>query len=120
MVLRQRLYAPFTIHQGREWEGNRLVLYFAVQPLGLKQGRRFLWMLRRGQFAETAAVAQLALDQIREQDKLIVERQRPELLPLDLGEEMHLAGVDAAAVAYRRLLARLGVETDSAAALPAR
>lgn len=110
LALRQRLYAPFTIHQSRTWEGNTLKLFFTVQPLGLKQGRRFLWCVRTGQFSDSIQEVQEVLDQIREQDKRIVERQRPELLPVDLSAEMHLAGSDAAAVAYRRLLARLGIE----------
>jgi len=47
---------------------------------------------------------------IFEQDKRIVESQRPEELPLDLGEELHLRGPDTAAVEYRRRLRQLGVE----------
>jgi vanillate O-demethylase monooxygenase subunit len=114
--LRQRLYAPFTIHQSRYWEDNTLILFFTVQPMGLQRSRRYLWAVRRGRFAEPIAAIQEVLDTIREQDRAIVERQRPELLPVDLSAEMHLAGVDAAAVAYRRLLARLGIEAGSPAA----
>jgi phenylpropionate dioxygenase-like ring-hydroxylating dioxygenase large terminal subunit len=47
---------------------------------------------------------------IIEQDRPIVEGQRPELLPLDLSAELHLRGTDAPAVEYRRALARLGIE----------
>jgi vanillate O-demethylase monooxygenase subunit len=47
---------------------------------------------------------------VREQDQQIVQRQRPELLPLDLTEELHLRGTDAGALEYRRLLRRVGVE----------
>lgn len=47
---------------------------------------------------------------IFEQDKRIVESQRPEELPLDLSEELHLRGPDTAAVEYRRRLRHLGVE----------
>ena len=39
-----------------------------------------------------------------------MQRQRPELLPLDLTEELHLRGTDAGALEYRRLLRRVGVE----------
>ncbi len=44
-----------------------------------------------------------------EQDRVIVEAQRPEALPLDLGEELHLRGPDAAAIEYRRRRRGLGV-----------
>ncbi len=47
--------------------------------------------------------------EVTEQDRRIVEAQRPEELPLDLSEELHLRGTDAAAVEYRRALKRLGV-----------
>ena len=41
------------------------------------------------------------------QDKAIVESQRPEEIPLDLREELHLKVPDAAAMSYRRLLSSL-------------
>jgi len=47
---------------------------------------------------------------IFEQDKRIVESQRPEELPLDLADELHLRGPDTPAVEYRRRLRQLGVE----------
>jgi phenylpropionate dioxygenase-like ring-hydroxylating dioxygenase large terminal subunit len=47
---------------------------------------------------------------IFEQDKRIVESQRPDELPLDLSEELHLRGPDTVAVEYRRRLRQLGVE----------
>ena len=42
------------------------------------------------------------------QDAVAVESQRPELLPLDLLEELHLT-FDRLAIAYRRWLKELGV-----------
>jgi phenylpropionate dioxygenase-like ring-hydroxylating dioxygenase large terminal subunit len=47
---------------------------------------------------------------IFEQDKRIVESQRPEELPLDLAEELHLRGPDTPALEYRRRLKQMGVE----------
>jgi vanillate O-demethylase monooxygenase subunit len=47
---------------------------------------------------------------VMEQDREIVENQRPEELPLDLGAELHLKGSDAGTLAYRRLLGAMGVE----------
>jgi phenylpropionate dioxygenase-like ring-hydroxylating dioxygenase large terminal subunit len=106
----QRLYFPFTIHQNRYFDGNHVKLFFACQPITATRARRYLWLVRQGTFDSPIEAVQPVLDTIREQDRAIVERQRPELLPLDLSEEMHLQGTDAAAVAYRRLLARVGVE----------
>jgi len=44
-----------------------------------------------------------------DQDRVIVERQRPEELPLDLSEELHLKGPDAGTLQYRRMLAQIGL-----------
>ena len=46
---------------------------------------------------------------IFEQDRVIVEAQRPEELPLDLAEEFHLRGPDTAGLEYRRALEKMGI-----------
>jgi len=43
------------------------------------------------------------------QDRRIVESQRPEELPLDLSEELHVRGADSPALEYRKQLRNLGV-----------
>ena len=52
-------------------------------------------------------------DRIVAQDKPIVESQRPELLPLDLAEELHLRS-DRTAIAYRKWLRELGLRFGTA------
>lgn len=56
-----------------------------------------------------------AFERIMAQDRAIVESQRPEEIPLDLKDELHLKVPDATGIAYRRLLARI---SDSAAFMP--
>jgi phenylpropionate dioxygenase-like ring-hydroxylating dioxygenase large terminal subunit len=46
-------------------------------------------------------------NRVAAQDKVIVESQRPELLPLDLREELHLRS-DRMAIAYRKWLREIG------------
>jgi phenylpropionate dioxygenase-like ring-hydroxylating dioxygenase large terminal subunit len=46
-------------------------------------------------------------DRVTEQDRIIVESQRPELLPLDLQAELHLRS-DRMAIAYRKWLQAIG------------
>jgi phenylpropionate dioxygenase-like ring-hydroxylating dioxygenase large terminal subunit len=46
-------------------------------------------------------------DHVTEQDRVVVESQRPELLPLDLQAELHLRS-DRMAIAYRRWLRETG------------
>lgn len=47
-------------------------------------------------------------DVIFDQDKRIVESQRPEQVPFDLADELHLK-FDAVAVAYRRAMRQEGL-----------
>ena len=46
-------------------------------------------------------------DRVTEQDRVVVESQRPELLPLDLQAELHLRS-DRMAIAYRKWLRSIG------------
>jgi phenylpropionate dioxygenase-like ring-hydroxylating dioxygenase large terminal subunit len=46
-------------------------------------------------------------DRVTEQDRIIVESQRPEMLPLDLQAELHLRA-DRMAIAYRKWLQAIG------------
>jgi phenylpropionate dioxygenase-like ring-hydroxylating dioxygenase large terminal subunit len=46
-------------------------------------------------------------DKVSEQDRIVVESQRPELLPLDLQAELHLRS-DRMAIAYRKWLRAIG------------
>ena len=50
---------------------------------------------------------------IFEEDRAIVESQRPELLPLDLQAELHLRS-DRVAIAYRSWLRQLGLRFGTA------
>ena len=44
---------------------------------------------------------------ILDQDRPITESQRPEELPVDLSEELHIAGPDQASIDFRRHLGRV-------------
>jgi phenylpropionate dioxygenase-like ring-hydroxylating dioxygenase large terminal subunit len=52
-------------------------------------------------------------DRVTEQDRVIVESQRPELLPLDLQSELHLRS-DRMAIAYRKWLRSIGLRYGTA------
>ena len=49
-------------------------------------------------------------DLLAEQDRVFVENQRPDELPLDLTEELHIKGPDAPALQYRKMMGELDVE----------
>lgn len=44
------------------------------------------------------------LDLLLPQDQEVIESQRPQMVPVDLTEELHIKVADAGAIAYRRLL----------------
>jgi phenylpropionate dioxygenase-like ring-hydroxylating dioxygenase large terminal subunit len=52
-------------------------------------------------------------DEVNAQDKVVVESQRPELLPLDLQSELHLRS-DRMAIAYRKWLREIGFSYGTA------
>ncbi len=52
-------------------------------------------------------------DRVTEQDRIVVESQRPELLPLDLQAELHLRS-DRMAIAYRKWLKKIGLRYGAA------
>jgi hypothetical protein len=46
-----------------------------------------------------------------EQDQVVVESQRPERIPIDLKEELHLKVPDASGIAFRRMLGTIAEVT---------
>jgi vanillate O-demethylase monooxygenase subunit len=109
-----RVHRPFTIHQRkvRSGEGDVEVSYSPVCPLAAGESTGFLIVGRNFPLDPVEEARRYKLDVlIQTQDQRIVEAQRPEELPIDLAAELHIKGPDAVAVAYRRLLAELGVDT---------
>ncbi|WP_205208303.1 hypothetical protein [Chromobacterium haemolyticum] len=51
-------------------------------------------------------------DMVFEQDRLIVESQRPARLPLDIQQEMHVRS-DRLGIEYRRWIKELGLRADA-------
>ena len=81
--------------------------YIAVCPISAQETRIF-WVTT---FPNTLTYTEAELDAgfipFFEEDQVIVERQRPEWLPLDLGAELQMS-FDKIAVAYRTALSDLG------------
>jgi len=106
-----RLTMPFTIYLDRKFPGdNHYILVMTASPMGPKETRSF-WHVARN----------YALDQpdedfvrfevvILQQDRPVVESQRPEELPVDLSAELHIRGVDRVSLEYRKWLIELASE----------
>ena len=130
-----RLTRPYCLCQWKEEPGGRTEAYFYVcTPHSAKESTRYLIVARnydleapeilhgpiiikdKEAMASSKALDPLtikrikAMDTIADQDQAIVENQRPEELPLDLAEELHLKGPDAIAIEYRRMMKELGVD----------
>jgi phenylpropionate dioxygenase-like ring-hydroxylating dioxygenase large terminal subunit len=111
-----RLHRPFTIHQRkvRSGEDDVEASYSPVCPVSAGESAGFLIIARNFRLDPVEEARRYQLDVlIQTQDQRIVEAQRPEELPIDLSAELHIKGPDAVAVAYRRLLAELGVDSDA-------
>jgi phenylpropionate dioxygenase-like ring-hydroxylating dioxygenase large terminal subunit len=109
---RYTLILPFTIVlQRRSVAGpEQQTLFWICSPVSLKD-TRFYYFAGRNFSTDRPPEDEMARAQvIYDQDRAIVEAQRPEELPIDLREELHLRGPDTAALEYRKLLGRIGVE----------
>jgi phenylpropionate dioxygenase-like ring-hydroxylating dioxygenase large terminal subunit len=84
-------------------------MLLAVTPHDAVDSTAWMWMAMNYEPEESMVEFQ---DRIFDQDRPILESQRPELLPLDLQAELHLRS-DRTAIAYRRWLRELGVRTGA-------
>ena len=89
-------------------DGRHFQLFMASAPLGRKETRTFSWCSR--DYDLDASLDQGFVDfqtVILDQDRLVAESQRPEEVPVDLSEELHIKGVDRVSIEYRRWLLEL-------------
>lgn len=106
-----RLFRPFAIYlEKEESDGRNEVLVFVCTPHSAGECTRYFVAARNYEPKLSDGGKQEEIyDLLTEQDRVIVENQRPEELPLDLAEEMHLKGPDGVSLAYRQFIRELGV-----------
>ncbi|MDH4116591.1 MAG: aromatic ring-hydroxylating dioxygenase subunit alpha [Acidimicrobiia bacterium] len=100
------LTGPFTIHLRKTIpSGDQTLISLVAAPTSEKTTDMFLWIGRNYQLdpSEDGEFIDFT-HEIMEQDRLIVESQRPEQIPTNLRDELHLRIPDASGIAYRRLL----------------
>jgi vanillate O-demethylase monooxygenase subunit len=106
---RYELHLPYTIVLRLGWGGQAgMVYFFACRPEGPDRTTGLLAIGRNYNLEQPDSVLQDFEDVIFEQDRRIVESQRPERVPFDLADELHLT-FDAVAVAYRRAMRSNGL-----------
>lgn len=108
-----RVTGPFHTHLEKNTVPDRFLLFLGVCPHSKYRSTSF--MIIGMNYGHDIPLEQLQefQDRIVAQDKPIVESQRPELLPLDLAEELHLRS-DRTAIAYRKWLRELGLRFGTA------
>ncbi len=102
------LYRPFTIHLKKITpDGQKTLISLMASPLGGRETDLYMFVLRNYDHEGKDSEYQHFSDVIMEQDRRIVESQRPEEIPVDLRNELHLKVPDASGIAYRRLLSSI-------------
>ena len=101
------LYTPFTIHLTKTVRDEKTLISLVSAPTTPRLTHMYLFIVRNHRLDEDNRTFKDFSDTIMEQDRQIVESQRPEEIPTDLKDELHLKVPDASGIAYRRLLSRI-------------
>jgi vanillate O-demethylase monooxygenase subunit len=106
---RYALHLPYTIVEHIDWGGaDGLVYFFVSQPVSETECVGYCLVARNYNLEQADDVIQAFERTIFGQDQRVVESQRPDRVPLDLADELHLT-FDAVAVAYRRAMRAHGL-----------
>lgn len=103
-----RVARPFVSFLEKRSDDRVFSLFLAVCPVSERRSESFMLIAMNHGHEVPVKDLQAFQDRIVAQDRPVVESQRPELLPLDLSEELHLRS-DKTALAYRKWLRRLGL-----------
>lgn len=116
---------PFIVHDrksvvnpegGQTWsdagggqKGDVTLLTFIAAPVDAETCRIYVLVARNHSLDKPDSDFTSGFDTIMDQDRVIVESQRPEKIPMDLKEELHVRMPDAHAILYRRMLREIDV-----------
>lgn len=110
-----RVVLPFVVHDRKTVmvTGHETVLTFVASPESPRRAKVFVVISRNYDLDGDDAPYSSFTETILGQDQAIVESQRPELLPVDLRDELHVKLPDTASIAYRKALAAIvGEESE--------
>lgn len=103
------LHLPYSLVLRLGWGGEKGMVYiFASQPISANKCRGYCIIGRNYNLDDPDTVLQNFEQVIFDQDKRIVESQRPEQVPFDFAEELHLA-FDTVAMNYRKAMRKEGL-----------
>jgi phenylpropionate dioxygenase-like ring-hydroxylating dioxygenase large terminal subunit len=93
---------PYTLyHEHVNPEGERVIDLFFCSPISDKISERYMVVARNFAKDRPADPFIEFTTKVWEQDRVIIETQRPEEVSFDWAEELHLKGPDTPAIAYR-------------------
>jgi phenylpropionate dioxygenase-like ring-hydroxylating dioxygenase large terminal subunit len=98
---------------GQSDDGRLFSVLAQVAPIDAEHSEMRMLMCMNYGHEVPAEELRAFQDRVTEQDRAVVESQRPELLPLDLQAELHLRS-DRMAIAYRKWLAKIGLRYGAA------
>jgi hypothetical protein len=108
--LTYHLVLPFTVmHCNIAPDETEIQDLFITSPVTENTCVRFMVVWRNYAFDQPTEKFVSFTKTVWEQDRVLVENQRPEQVPVDLREELHLRGPDGPSVVYRRMLGEIGV-----------
>ena len=102
------VFRPLVAYFRKETAGPKFAILLMVTPIAEVHSLMWMWMVMNHSYEKSEEELRAFQDEIALQDLPIVESQRPELLPLDLQDELHLRS-DKTAIAYRRWLNEIGL-----------
>lgn len=103
------VFLPFAARLVVHFPGEaRLCILNAPSPVSARKTRLFSPIARNFDKDRPVEEVHTFNLQVFEEDRAMVEAQRPEDLPLDLSAELHIAA-DRSSVSYRRLLRQMGL-----------
>ena len=103
------ILAPLTMYFVKQVEDDkRLSILFSLRPESETESVGYFSTMMNYDHDTPSEEIDRFHSFLLEQDRLIVENQRPELLPMDLSAELHLRS-DAMSIAYRQWLKEIGL-----------
>lgn len=106
-----RIVPPLALYQCETApDGSIYSKVFFSSPESDRTCVRYLVAAMNGNLDRSAEPMISSTLKVWEQDRPIVESQRPEKIPLDLKQELHLRDPDGPSVVYRRMLSELGID----------
>ncbi len=104
------VFAPFTARLIIDYpERQQLWLLNAASPVSARRTRMFCPLARNFDVDGSVEAVRDFNDRVFNEDRILVENQRPRDLPLDLGSEVSIPA-DRSSVAYRRVLKQMGLK----------